>query len=118
MSYDISLCDPVTKETLRLDHKHQIRGGTYCVGGTEELQFNITYNYAQIFQRVLGKNAIRSIYGMTGSDSIKVLKEAIEKLKDDVDENYWNPTEGNAKEALKNLVLLAEMRPDGVWKGD
>ncbi len=32
MSYDISLVDPVTKETLELDAPHQIRGGTYALG--------------------------------------------------------------------------------------
>ena len=29
MSYDISLVDPVTKETLIMDSPHQMRGGTY-----------------------------------------------------------------------------------------
>ena len=36
MSYDISLTDPVTGETLELDTPHHMRGGTYAVGGTTE----------------------------------------------------------------------------------
>lgn len=37
---------------------------------------------------------------------------------DDVDDNYWEPTEGNAKRALAGLLAFAQMRPDGVWAGD
>ena len=40
------------------------------------------------------------------------------QLKDDKTENYWEPTEGNAKAALIQLLALAKMRPDGIWKGD
>jgi len=35
-----------------------------------------------------------------------------------VDDDYWKSTEGNAKDALKNLLKLAELAPDGVWNGD
>ena len=45
MSYDVSLNDPVTKETLRLPHKHFMTGGTYVEGGTDELLLNVTSNY-------------------------------------------------------------------------
>ena len=44
MSYDISLLDPVTKETIQFETPHQIRGGTYAINGTTEADFNITYN--------------------------------------------------------------------------
>lgn len=30
----------------------------------------------------------------------------------------WEPTEGNAKRALLQLLAMARMRPDGVWNGD
>lgn len=118
MSYDISLCDPVTHDTLWVETPHQIKGGTYAVGGTEEAWMNITWNYAKHYYRVFGENGIRTIYGLTGAESIPVLKEAISKLGDDVVENYWEPTEGNAKRALHGLLALAQMRPDGVWEGD
>jgi hypothetical protein len=55
---------------------------------------------------------------MTGADSIPILEKAIAQLGDDVDEDYWEPTEGNAKRALSQLLALAKMRPDGVWTGD
>ena len=134
MSYDIALKDPVTKETLHLNAPHQMYGGAYRVGGTTEAALNITYNYADHFRKVLGgadvelstfdkvfgggQTGIRKLYGMSGAESIPVLENAISKLGDDADDDYWAPTEGNAKRALLQLLALAKMRPDGVWDGD
>jgi hypothetical protein len=118
MSYDIDLKDPVTKETIEVGTPHQMRGGTYQVGGSTQLSLSITYNYGKIFQKVLGKDGIRAIYGMTGAESIGIIKGSAAKLSDDVSDDYWQPTEGNAKRALLQLVALAQMRPDGVWHGD
>jgi hypothetical protein len=119
MSYDLELLDPVTRKVLVLDAPHHMRGGTYAVGGEFTARFNITYNYADHFRRVLGKaNGIRTLYGLTGAQSIPMLQAAISQLGDDVDWDYWKPTEGNAKKALCQLLALAQMRPDGVWDGD
>ncbi len=126
MSYDIRLVDPVSGETLELDAPHHMRGGTYAVGGTTEATLNVTYNYSCHFHRALeflpvgqeGNHGISKLYGMSGSDSIPVLERAAAALGDDVDENYWKPTEGNAKRALLQLLALAKMRPDGIWQGD
>lgn len=121
MSYDISLCDPVTHETLEVDDTHFVAGGTRPIGGTKELWLNITYNYGMYFRRddVLGRKGIRSIYGKTGAESIPMLEKAISALGDDVDDSdYWHATEGNAKRALYGLLAFAKMRPDGVWDGD
>jgi hypothetical protein len=118
MSYDIYLNDPVTGCTIELDAPHQMRGGTYAVGGTTDAWLNVTYNYAKHYRRVIGEKGIRTIYGMTGAESIPVLKAAIDKLGDDVNTDYWEPTEGNAKSALCSLLAMAQMRPDGVWDGD
>jgi len=134
MSYDIELQDPVTKETLQLDAPHHMRGGTYVIGGTTDARLNVTYNYAPHFRRVFGDaevelsafdkvfgggmTGIRKLYGMTGAESIPALEKAIAALGNDTDENYWKSTEGNAKQALMQLLALAKMRPDGVWAGD
>lgn len=57
MSYDISLCDPVTHETLKADSVHFIAGGVRIVGGTEKLMCYVTWNYRKFYRRndVLGK---------------------------------------------------------------
>lgn len=117
MSYDIRLCDPVTHETLEVDSPHLMAGGTYALGGTTELWLNVTYNYARHY-RCLGERGIREIYGKTGAESIPMLKAAALRLGDDVSDDYWEATEGNAKRALLQLLAMARMRPDGVWDGD
>ena len=140
MSYDISLCDPVTKEPLVTDLPHMMTGGTYAIGGTRELWLNVTYNYARwyyepgVFAPTEEESkGIRTIYGLTGAESIPVLKNAISALKGmntDISEEerkeyenhevtgYWMPTKENAIRPLCQLLAMAQMRPDGVWEGD
>jgi hypothetical protein len=137
MSYDISLVDPVTGDTLELDAPHHMRGGTYQVGGTTRAHLNVTYNYYRHFHRVFDVlvkprekapewlrddgapvSGVRTLYGLTGAESLPVLDKAIAALGDDVNRDYWKPTEGNAKRALVQLRALAAMRPDGLWSGD
>ena len=117
MSYDIRLCDPVTHETLEVDSPHLMAGGTYALGGTTELWLNVTYNYARHYH-CLGERGIREIYGKTGAESIPMLKAAALRLGDDVSDDYWEATEGNAKRPLLQLAAMARIRPDGVWDGD
>ena len=118
MSYDIDLNDPKTGEPCKLDVPHQMKGGTYQVGGCPEASLNITYNYAPIYTECFGEKGIRFLYGKNAADTIPILEEAIDALGDDVNPDYWAATEGNAKAALRQLVALAKMRPDGVWAGD
>lgn len=135
MSYDISLVDPVTRETLTMDATHQMRGGTYAIEGTDEMWVNITYNYARWYYKdyAFGEKGIRSIYGLSGAESIPVLKKAIAGLESTDEElpeeemqkyieqgvtGYWVATRENAIRPLYQLLAMAQMRPDGVWEGD
>lgn len=115
LSYDLYLQDPVTHDTLHMEKRHLMRGGTFCMGGTTEMWINITFNYGGIFARVLGKCGIKKLNGMTAAESIPLVKTGISYLGDDVTENYWDATDGNAKRALYQVLALAQMRPDGVW---
>ena len=147
MSYDIYLRDRVTKETVNFDTPHQIAGGTYAVGGTTEAWLNVTYNYAQWYYKDgvfpdrgekgkdfhNGLTGIRSIYGLSGAESIPVLEHAIktlESMTEDLTEKeiqeykdggaggYWTPTRANAIRPLYQLLAMAKMRPDAEWSGD
>jgi hypothetical protein len=119
MSYDIRLCDAVTGDTLHADSPHQMAGGVVCLGGTTELWLNVTYNYAPMFRRALDtEHGIRALYGKSGAVAVPMLDRAIAALGDDVSDNYWAATEGNAKRALVQLRAMALLRPDGVWDGD
>lgn len=126
MSYDIELLDPITKKVIEINDPHFLRGGTYKLGGSTELTLNITYNYSKFLHQVLQpkttpsefKSGIRSLYGMTALEATPILETAISTLKDDVDEDYWKPTEGNTKKALNNLLTMCKMRPDAIINGD
>ncbi len=118
MSYDISLKDPITGDTILLNEPHKLRGGTFVVGGSNAAWLNVTYNYAKYYYELFGEKGIRIIYGMTGKESIPLLYDAIQKLNDDSTDDYWEATEGNARWALIDLHALAVVRPDGVWDGD
>lgn len=117
MSHDIYLMDPITGDTLELDEPHHMRGGTYQVGGTRELHLNVTYNYSRHYA-MMGVLGICTIYGKTGAESLPIIDAAVSQLGDDVSDDYWDPTEGNAKRALLQLRAMALLRPDGVWNGD
>ena len=126
MSYDIDLVDPITKQVIEIADAHFMRGGTYQLGGSTELSLNMTYNYAGILHRVLQpkstpsefKSGIRSLYGLTALEATPILEEAISALKDDVSDDYWEPTEGNVKKALTHLLTMCHMRPDAIVRGD
>lgn len=136
MSYDIELCDPVSHETLELDFPHQMRGGTYVLNDTKEAWLNVTFNYSGWYYRsgvFPDEKGIRSIYGKSGAESIPILQQAIHTLEamdedlseEEIEEHekhgatgYWMPTRKNAIKPLYQLLSMARMRPDGVWKGD
>lgn len=138
MSYDIRLVDPVKRETLLCEIPHQMKGGTFAIGGTQEMDLNITYNYADWYYRpgvfsIEGRGGIRHIYGLTGAESIPVLKgaiKALEECKEDISDEereeceeqgatgYWMPTRENAIKRICQLLAFAQMRPDGIWEGD
>lgn len=130
MSYDIEVFDPATSKVIVLEQRHYLKGGTYVLGGSNEAHLNITYNYARHFKRIWGEKGIRIIYGMRVADTLPVLATALPLLGDDMVDDYWAPTEGNAKHAILDLMTLGAMcishglkvEPmiigGGVWRGD
>jgi len=119
MSYTIDLIDPATSSVFESDVPHQLRGDPYVVGGNQQARLNITYNYLRHFLSTIDSaKGIRAIYGMTGAASIPILSAAIARLKDDSSEDYYEPTEGNARLALIQMRTLAQACPEGTWNGD
>jgi hypothetical protein len=118
MSWDISLCDD-NGETVLFDKPLHFSGGTYAVGGTSEAWLNVTYNYSAIFYRVIdAEQGIRILDGMTAQDSLSLLATAFGKLDYDYERrDYWEPTEGNAKQALIQLLAMAcIVPPQSKWR--
>lgn len=55
---------------------------------------------------------------MTALEAIPHLERAVSQLSDDVSSDYWEPTEGNVKKALIQLLTMCRMRPDALIQGD
>jgi len=86
--------------TIDTDILHS-EGGTYQFGGTTSAELNVTYNYSKHFD-------FKLLNELAAGDAVKTLKDIANKLKDDVDENYWNATEGNVKNAITTLLDFAK----------
>lgn len=112
MSYDIYFRDAVSEEIIILQYKHQMFGATYCLGGTKELRFNITFNYAGIYDQY-GFH-VAQLSGLSAVAAMPIIEGVISKFDDDVTDNYWEATEGNAKKALVSLLTMCQLRPDAV----
>ena len=112
MSYDIYFRDAVSEEIIILPYKHQMFGATYCLGGTKELRFNITFNYAGIYDQY-GFH-VAQLSGLSAVAAMPIIEGVISKFDDDVTDNYWEATEGNAKKALVSLLTMCQLRPDAV----
>ena len=111
MSYDVALLDPVTKDVL-MSPEHVQGGGTYPMGGRYECQFNITYNYADVFGSL-----VRELDEQTAEDTLPRLEAFVASWPNvhPYIRDYWAPTPGNAKAAVEQLIVFAKAHPQGVW---
>lgn len=119
MSYDIRLEDPDTGEVAKATTTLPFHGGVYPVGGTDNLEFNITYNYAEILYTHLDEDlGIRWLYGKTGAEAMPRILEVISNLKSDKSDDYWEATEGNVRQALSAVLWMSIEAPNAIWRGD
>jgi hypothetical protein len=127
MSYSVEIQDPKTKCTIEVAHKHDIKGGTYCLGGTNRLELNVTYNYSAFYHRpeVLGASeqekaehdeewisdhtGFRRLSGMEVGAASFLLLKAIKELRPlHVDEN-GEPYDMESKYSADTLKKLKEL---------
>ena len=91
------------------------------IGGSE---VNCTYNVSNMFYDWMPDKGIRTIYGLTGQESIEVLRS----LREHLENNRLRMLEmepGNGWGSLKNthalinkMVMLAISYPNEIWAGD
>ena len=93
-------------------------GGTQVMGGTNNCELNITYNYSEYYHEIfpvkynqVGNGTIttettglRWLSYKTGAEAIPILEECVQRLGTKRHEDYWKPTSGNAGYAL-NILL-------------
>lgn len=87
MSYNICLRDPWTGKIASVPRHFE--GGTIVVGGNENSDINITYNYSPIFKEHLDpKQGIRWLYNQRAADVIFKLEVAVKQLRTSTDSDY------------------------------
>lgn len=116
MSYSISLID---SEGTPVQVDLHEEGATYPMGGTTLATMDITYNYSKFYYDMIDEElGIRWLYDKQGYDCIEILEHAVEILGVYTDDDYWEPTPGNAGHALDVLLTWAKQHGDAVFKGD
>lgn len=106
MSWWITLDDPETELPAKVDQFEE--GGTYPLGGTDDAELYVTYNYGELFD-------FHWLDGKKASDTITKLQDAVTDLGIDKDPDYWLPTPGNVGYACNLLLQWAKQYPDIVW---
>lgn len=98
--------------------RHQ-EGSSYVMGGTDDANIDITYNYAKYFREEIdSRYGIRWLYGKHAHECIDVLEAAVEKLGKVRDADYWETTPGNAGHVLNVLLAWARQYPYAIFMGD
>ncbi len=113
MSYDVSLHCPCCTQVVRVEPHTE--GGTYELGGSDRAALNVTYNYAPHFRRWIDPEGLCWLDGKTAEFTLTRLLNAVQDLKGERGEDYWAPTEGNARHALSILVGWARLHPKAYW---
>ena len=74
-------------------------GNMLCIGGSDLMEFNITYNYAGYYYEVEGfeDEGIRRIYGMTGKESLPYLDMLCMHIR----KKYYNREKKRWKQTIK-----------------
>lgn len=86
MGYSLWLEDKETEQMCRRKEPEVDLGNVLCIGGSDLMEFNITYNYKPYYHNTKGfeKDGIRTIYGLTGKESLPLLK----RLAEDIENNF------------------------------
>lgn len=93
-----------------LEVANHSEGGTFALGGTNEPELNVTYNYAKHF------DYRGELHGKTAAESVPALEAAVAKLGTKRASDYWASTPGNAGYACNILLGWAKQHPDATWR--
>ena len=120
MSWNVEIIDS-KGNIMIVENPHKIRGVTIRADGRlnqiaiYEAELNITYNRSRLFYAVWG-HGLDKFNNKPVSEVISKLKEGIEELGTDTDDDYWASTQGNAGASLQSLLFLCEQCPGGILK--
>ena len=104
------------KEGKIVEVDNHTEGGTYSVFGTDNAELNITYNYSKhYYEHLNNTQGLRYLHEKKAKEVISDLERTVKILGTKRDNDYWNPTEGNAGYALNILLEWAKQNPDAIF---
>lgn len=116
MGFSIALVDKDTRDPVQV--RPFSAGSVYAIGGSDEADISITYNYSKLYARVPswdGKTLRNLVRDQRAGDILPKLREGLAHLGSEKSADYWEPTPGNAGAILKILVGWAEDNPDAIF---
>lgn len=115
MSYDIKVKAP---DGSYKDFDLIAPQGTYVEGSIKSDSFNVTYNYNEVFQVMLGGTLSEILNEKVLRESVPMLQELYNKLQPVRNPygDYWAPTLGNVKQCLNQLISIAKQYPEYTWE--
>lgn len=113
-SYETGPCPSPCFPTVIVEHFED--GGTLRIGGTDEAELNVTYNYGGEFRKALGRGFRETLNGERAGDVLALLEKGVEILGTERSSDYWESTPGNAGAVLQRLAEWARQYPDAVFR--
>lgn len=92
-------------------------GGTHQIGGTDQAELNVTYNYSEVYR--MFKFSLRDLDGKRAKDTIAELDRVADGIGRDAtpySRDYWSPTPGNALQPILRFLAWAKQYPDAYWR--
>lgn len=117
MSYDLSLWCPYTDKPIWVGgFKHDLSVGNYSPTDDGTLNFNFLFDFTSaLFEYLDDGVGVASLFGKNGREAAKILRGW---LFDDRKGTNMGPKRLLAtRSAIRSLLSLAILRPDGVWHG-
>lgn len=89
-------------------------GGTFSLGGTDEAELNVTYNYGDIYADY--GFSLRDLDGKRARDVAPIMAAIVLNCGTQRHRDYWAATAGNAGHALAILYAWAMANPDAIFR--
>jgi hypothetical protein len=114
MGWDVHLELP-DGTTARVE-SHQ-EGSTIAIGGSDEADMCVTYNYSPIYYEKFGQSLPDYLKDKRARNTIKFLEKGLKKFTTtDPTGSYWDKNEGNAGHMVVVLLAWARSNPDAIWR--
>ena len=116
MGYDIYLNDKNGCVQVPRHNEGSIQQYGPNSAGTVDADISITFNYNDIYHKVVGKTLRQILDAPQARDTIQTLQTVVELCGTKTSDNYWDATPGNAGAIAALLLSWARLHPTATWE--